>query len=158
MIHYDLRCDRDHAFDGWFKDSAAFDCQAGLGLLECPACGSTEVARALMAPALAKRRRPPSPAQAAKPAGAAPSPPQPMAVSEARIPDQVRAVLQRLRTEVERNCDYVGPDFAEEARRIHRGESDRRGIYGETTPDQAETLAEEGVQFSRIPWVPPADG
>lgn len=160
MIHYALQCSREHAFDGWFRDSVAFDRQAESGLLECPVCGSTEVARALMAPAVARRRQPAPAAEASPPVPAPPVPSvQPMAVSgEPVIPDQVRAVLQRLRAEVERNCDYVGPAFAEEARRIHRGESEPRGIYGETTPDQADTLAEEGVQFSRIPWLPRADG
>ena len=75
-----------------------------------------------------------------------------------RIPAQMVSVLQRLRAEVEKNCDYVGPAFAEEARKIHRGESDKRGIYGETSPEQAEALAEEGIEVSRIPGVPRADG
>jgi hypothetical protein len=74
------------------------------------------------------------------------------------MPDAMRAALQRLRAEVEKRCDYVGSDFAEEARRMHRGESERAGIYGEATPDQAEALAEEGVQVARIPWLPRADG
>ncbi len=74
------------------------------------------------------------------------------------LPDQVRAVLQRVRAEVERSSDYVGPEFAEEARRIHRGESEKRSIYGESTPEQAESLAEEGIEVARIPWVPRADG
>jgi hypothetical protein len=74
------------------------------------------------------------------------------------VPDQVRAVLQRLRAEIERTSDYVGPEFADEARRIHRGESEKRNIYGESTPEQAEALAEEGIQVARIPWVPRADG
>ncbi len=73
------------------------------------------------------------------------------------LPDGVRAALQRLRAEVERNCDYVGPDFAEEARRIHRGESDRQGIYGESTPEQTEMLADEGIEVARIPWLPRSD-
>ena len=74
------------------------------------------------------------------------------------MPDQVRAMLQKIRAEVEKNCDYVGEKFADEARRIHRGESDKRGIYGETSPTEAEALAEEGIEVSRIPWVPRADG
>ena len=76
----------------------------------------------------------------------------------AGVPDKVRAVLQRLRAEVERNCEDVGADFAQEARRIHRGESERRAIYGDATPEQAETLADEGIEVARIPWVPRADG
>ena len=74
------------------------------------------------------------------------------------MPAHVRAMLQRLRSEVEKNCDYVGPAFADEARKMHRGESDKRGIYGESTPEQAESLAEEGIEVARIPWVPRADG
>ena len=67
-------------------------------------------------------------------------------------------MLQKLRAEVEQNCDYVGDEFAAEARRIHNGEADARGIYGETTPEEAEALAEDGIEVSRVPWVPRADG
>jgi hypothetical protein len=63
-----------------------------------------------------------------------------------------------MRAEVEKNCEYVGPGFTEEARRIHRGESARRGIYGEATPEQAESLSDEGISVARIPWVDRADG
>ncbi len=159
MIHYQLRCSQDHEFDGWFKDSAAFEAQAARGLVECPVCGDVKVDRALMAPALGRHGadRAPAPEAAPAPAQAAPSPP-PAAAVAGRLPDHLRAALQRLRGEIERNCDYVGPRFAEEARRIHKGESEARGIYGETTPEQAEALAEEGIEFSSIPWVPRADG
>ena len=154
MIHYQLRCSADHGFDGWFRDSAAFDAQAEQGLVSCPACGDTVVNRALMAPRIKKGAAvvDASGAPDAVPAQAAPE------KAGAAMPDHVRATLQRLRAEVERNCDYVGPGFAEEARRIHRGESDKRGIYGESTPEQAEALAEEGIEVARIPWVPRADG
>jgi hypothetical protein len=152
MIHYDLRCSQDHAFDGWFKDSAAFDSLAKRGLVDCPHCGDSKIERALMRPAVAKRESLPVPMPAAKP----PAPPA-AAVAGMPMPAQMRAMLQRMRAEVEKNCDYVGPNFAEEARKIHRGESEKRGIYGETSPDQAESLADEGIEFSRIPWVPPAD-
>ena len=149
MIHYQLQCDQDHGFDGWFRDSGAFDAQAARGLVECPHCGSTTVRRALMAPAVSKSRE------------LVPAPPPQVpakAVAGEKLPDHVRAMLQRLRAEVERNCDYVGDQFAEEARRIHYGETDPRGIYGETTPDQAEALADEGIEIGRIPWLPRADG
>ena len=73
------------------------------------------------------------------------------------MPDQLRAMLQKLRAEVEKNCDYVGKDFAEEARRMHRGESDRRGIFGEASDADAEALRDEGIEVARIPWVPPSD-
>ncbi|WP_135466973.1 DUF1178 family protein [Crenalkalicoccus roseus] len=156
MIRYDLRCSQDHEFDGWFKDSDAFDKLRKAGMVECPACGSTQVAKRLMAPAVVKapgvkgrpeRGQAPPPPAAVKP----PAAPGPM-------PAQLVAALQRLRAEVERHCDYVGKDFAEEARRIHRGESERAGIYGETTEAEAEALEEEGIAFARIPWVPRAEG
>lgn len=160
MIRYDLRCSQDHAFDGWFRDSAAFDKLATAGMVECPACGGTQVSKRLMAPAVVKapgvkgrpERLPPQPAAPPK---APPAPPAPVPVP---VPAQVMAVLQRMRAEVEKHCDYVGKDFAEEARRIHRGESERAGIYGETTDAEAEALQEEGIEFARMPWVPRADG
>lgn len=161
MIHYALRCSRAHEFDGWFKDSQSFDRQAALGLLVCPVCADTTVSRGLMAPAVSTRReRPPRPAAAPESAAAAggsgPAPPLPAAAGPT-IPDQQRAMLHRLRQEVERRCTYVGDGFAEEARRIHRGESEQRGIYGEASPEQAEALAEEGIEIARIPWLPLAD-
>jgi hypothetical protein len=161
MIHYNVRCGHAHEFDGWYRDSAAFDRLARRGLVECPVCGDTKVERALMAPAVATREAPPMPT-AAPPqlpqATTAPQPEPPMAMTGGPIPDQMRAMLQRMRAEVEKSCDYVGPSFAEEARKIHRGEAEQRSIYGETTPEQAETLSDEGIAFSRIPWVPRADG
>lgn len=161
MIHYQLRCTstaEGHEFDGWYKDSAAFDRLAQAGLVECPVCGGTQVSRALMAPAIPKKGRP------ARNAVAAATPPVPPTPSEAPpsaatgpMPAQLRAILQKLRAEVEKSCDYVGPDFAEEARRMHRGETDRRGIFGEASDSDAEALREEGIEVARIPWVPPSD-
>jgi hypothetical protein len=160
MIHYDLRCGDGHVFDGWFKSSAAFDTQALAGLVECPMCGGTAITRALMAPRLSKNT--PAPALALPPKAEpdkAVVAPEAMAVGGVpALPDQVRAVLQRIRAEVEQKCDYVGTRFADEARAMHSGESKRRAIYGETTPDQAEALAEDGIDVARIPWVPRADG
>jgi len=156
MIHYDLRCSQDHGFDGWFKDSAAFDKLVKRGLVECPHCGDLKVERALMTPAVARREALPAPPPAPPPAALPPAPPDP--VASGRLPDDLRAMLQRMRAEVEKHCDYVGPQFADEARRMHRGESDKRGIYGETTPTEAEALADEGIEIASIPWVPRADG
>ncbi len=156
MIHYQLRCSAEHSFDGWFRDSEAFDGQAKRGLLTCPVCGASELSRALMAPAVSKPRPAPVPAERpAPPAQAQPGAGQP--VAGGALPDQMRAMLQRMRAEIERRCDYVGDDFAEEARRIHRGEATERGIYGEATPEQAERLADEGIEVAQIPWVPRAD-
>ena len=154
MIHYELRCSQDHEFDGWFKDSAAFERLAKRGLVECPHCGETKVERALMRPAVAKREALPAPV----PAPPSSPPEAPAAAAGGKLPDHMRAMLQRMRSEVEKHCDYVGPQFAEEARKMHRGDSDKRGIYGETSPGEAEALAEEGIEFSRMPWVPRAEG
>jgi hypothetical protein len=166
MIHYTVRCGKHHEFDGWYKDSTAFDRLSKRGLIECPTCGDTQIARSLMAPAVAKRASLPIPLPATDSSTQAPPtqvpamqpPGPPMAMTGGPLPDQMRAMLQRMRAEVEKNCDYVGPAFADEARKIHRGESEQRSIYGETTPDQAEALSDEGIEFARIPWVPRADG
>lgn len=152
MIHYALRCDQDHGFDGWFKDSATFEKMARRGLVDCPSCGSTRVERALMAPAIGKGAPPRAPAP--KPASA---PAAPAKAASGPLPAEAVAMLQRLRAEIEKNCDYVGPRFAEEARRIHEGEAEARGIYGEATAEEAEALREEGIGFETIPWVKPAD-
>ena len=162
MIHYQLRCGREHSFDGWFRDSAAFDSLSRAGLVECPDCADTKVVRALMAPSVAKRsgRRIDKPAAAPEAVAAAPvpEPQQAVAVAQPKMPDQLRAALQRMRAEVEQRCTYVGPQFADEARKMHRGESEAAGIYGETPPAEAAALADEGIEVGRIPWVPRADG
>lgn len=148
MIHYQLRCGDGHEFDGWFADSASFEKQAARSLVECPHCGETTVERALMAPAIAARetRTPEPPRKAVMPAG-----------GDGAMPDHVRAALQRLRAMVEQNCEHVGPRFAEEARRIHAGDSDPRAIYGDATRDEVEALADDGIEVSAIPWVSRSD-
>jgi len=158
MIHYNLRCSADHGFDGWFNDSASFDKQAKRGLVECPVCGDTKIERALMTPAVSTSRAV-APVETVPEAKTEVLPPAvPTMAGGGRLPAQMIAMLQKLRAEVEKNCDYVGPQLAEEARKIHRGEAEERGIYGETTPDEAEALAEEGIELRQIPWVPRADG
>ncbi|MDO9499214.1 DUF1178 family protein [Falsiroseomonas sp.] len=172
MIHYQLRCAATHEFDGWFQDSAGFEKLAAAGLVECPHCGSTQVTRALMAPAVRKSRKKAAPApvveEDGKPAEAPPPPPPPTSpppedggmsqrVAAGPIPAQLLSMLQRLRAEVEKSCDYVGDGFAEEARKIHNGEVESRGIYGEATEAEAEALAEDGIDIARLPWVSRAD-
>ena len=156
MIHYSLRCGSGHAFEGWFKNSGSFEAQTDAHLLTCPECGDSHIVRGLMAPAIPRKgvvRQP-----EAEPGPPPPTVPAVAATIATGLPDQVRAVLQRIRAEVERTSDYVGPAFAEEARRIHRGESGKRNIYGEATPEQAEALAEDGIEVAQVPWVPRADG
>ena len=173
MIHYALHCAGGHDFDGWFKDSASFDEQARRGLLSCPECAGTQVDRALMAPNVRTRRaaKPrqepaasaaPAPTTSAPatlgPATLGPATTVPTASVTAPLPDQVRAVLQRIRAEVEKSCDYVGPRFAEAARGIATGAEPARAIYGEATPEQEADLADDGIEVARIPWVPRANG
>jgi hypothetical protein len=155
MIHYQLRCAAGHEFDGWFKNSEGFETQAASGFVACPSCGNTDVLRALMAPGIPRKGREAVPA----PVPAAGSPPAASGMPAAGgvMPDSVRAALQKLREEVEKNCDYVGADFAEEARRIHNGETTPRGIYGESTDEEAEALEDDGIAFARIPWAPRND-
>jgi hypothetical protein len=163
MIRFSLRCDNGHEFESWFKDGAAYDRMAAAGLVECPVCGDTHVTKALMTPAIAKapgvkgRPEAPSPAAAKPPAPPAEVPTGPR-VAAGPMPAQLLALLQRMRAEVEKSCDYVGGDFAEEARRIHNGESEARGIYGEASDEEAEALREEGIHVARLPWVPRSDG
>ncbi|HUN45542.1 MAG TPA: DUF1178 family protein [Stellaceae bacterium] len=132
MILYTLRCEAEHEFEAWFRDGAAYDTQAEAGEVACPHCGSTEVDKAPMAPRVARPRAEPTPAQ-------------------------VRRMLQQVRQHVEANCDYVGDKFAEEARAMHEGKTEHRGIYGEATDAEHEELAEEGIEVHRIPWLPPSD-
>ena len=155
MIHYNLRCDDGHAFDSWFNSSASFDKQAKRGLLECPHCGSARVERALMTPSVPRKGR--ITAEPSVPVSAAGAKPETPAVVAEHVPAHIRAMLQKLRAEVEKNCDYVGEDFAEEARKIHYGETDQRGIYGEATPDEARELREEGVDVMALPRPPHED-
>ena len=160
MIHYQLCCDADHQFDGWFKDSETFERQAKRKLVSCPVCGGTEVRRALMAPGIRKKRQGATPVierDTVVPVPDTRRDPAPGQRAGGVIPDQVRALLLKLRAEVEKNCDYVGPKFAEEARRIHNGEAQVRGIYGESTEAEAEALEDEGIMFAQIPWLPRAD-
>jgi hypothetical protein len=168
MIHYQLCCESGHEFDGWFKDSNNFDRQVKRGLVNCPVCGSDEIRRALMAPGIRKKGGGAAPVIEADPAlraaggpaaGASPArPPAPGNQSAGGVmPDQVRAALLKLRAEVEKNCDYVGPEFANEARRIHNGEAPPRGIYGESTEAEVEALEDDGIGVAQIPWLPRAD-
>ena len=159
MILYNLKCDRNHLFETWFRDSTACDQQAAAGDIQCPVCGSAKVEKAIMAPRVAGpagRGRAPDeapPGQGgetrAPVAGATAK-----AMLEAERSGKIRQALGALRRQIEENCDYVGPRFAEEARKVHYGEVEERAIYGETTAEEARKLDEEGVQVQRIPWLP----
>lgn len=139
MIAYDLKCSQDHVFEAWFRDSATFEKQRRGGEAPCPVCGDTEVEKALMTPNVVRGGE----------AG--------HASTDARAAGDAMRALTKLREQVEKNCDDVGDKFAEEARKIHFGEVEKRNIYGQTTPDEAKDLKEDGVEFGEIPWVPRRD-
>lgn len=164
MILYDIKCRKDHVFETWFRDSAAFEEQAAAGAIACPVCGSRKVEKALMAPRLARSgparddaKSGPGGGARGEPGGGPGGKMATQMVEGTAEAAELMGQLRELRQKVEENCDYVGGNFAEEARKIHYGEQDPRNIYGETSDQQAEELHEEGVTFNRIPWAPRHD-
>jgi hypothetical protein len=139
MIKYALICEHEHGFEGWFGASADYDDQAARGLLECPVCGSKAVRKQIMAPAVSGTKK-------RGPATEGPNPQMQAMMMEA---------LGKVRAHVEENFDYVGDAFAREARAIHEGRSEDRGIYGEATPTEVRALKEDGVQVASLPPAPP---
>lgn len=144
MIRYALRCPRDHAFEGWFSTGADYDDQRARGLLECPVCGSPEVEKAIMAPAVSGSTR-------RRGGGDAPAP------APAKLREMMRAAAGEVRRHVESNFDYVGDGFAKEARAIHEGRSEERGIYGEASPKEVKALHADGVKVAPLPAGPPPE-
>ena len=134
MILFDLRCKDGHAFEAWFRDSTAYEDQVAAGDLACPVCGSAEVSKALMAPAVNSRPK----------------------IDAAQAATAMR-VWRRVQDHIEKNFDHVGPRFAEEARKIHHGEAEKRSIYGEATTSEAKELRDEGIEVGQIPWLPRHD-
>ncbi len=158
MILYDLKCRKDHVFETWFRDSAAYEEQVAASAIACPTCGSRKVEKAPMAPRLARSGR--AAREEARDEAASQNTEGKMAtqmVQGTTEAAELMGQLRALRRKVEENCDYVGGAFAEEARKIHYGEEDPRNIYGETSDEQAKELNDEGVTFNRIPWAPRHD-
>jgi hypothetical protein len=158
MIRYALVCDREHSFESWFQNSAAYDKQVKRGLVTCPVCNSAKVSKALMAPQLSgvkKRGRAVAPPEApiAEAPATTPAPAAPVAMMSPQE-QEFRAKLKELREHITKNADYVGQKFPEEARKMHYGETEHRSIYGEASPEQAEELHEEGIEFHALPVLP----
>lgn len=136
MICYQLVCRKNHSFEGWFRDSAAYDMQAKKGLLSCPTCQSTSVSKAPMAPAVSKR------------------------ASLGETAEQARAMREwvtQVRAHVEANSEYVGEKFPDVARAIHYGDAEQRIVHGEATLEAARDLIEEGIPVAPIPGLPRTD-
>ena len=159
MIRYALICENGHDFESWFQDSAAYDKQAKRKLIGCPRCGSSKVDKAIMAPRLAsssKRRT--APAEAAVPPVVEPAPEKaqektPVAMISPQE-QEFRAKLKELRDHLTKNADNVGPKFPEQARKMHYGEIEHRSIYGVASSEDANDLAEEGIEFHPLPILP----
>ena len=141
MIQYTLKCSRDHRFDSWFQSADAFDKLNAAGMVACVVCGDTDVSKAMMAPRVRTARKAAAPehAQEAERPLAAPA------------SDAERA-LADLKKKIEDNSDYVGMNFAKEARAIHSGDKPERAIYGEAKIEDAKALIEEGVPVAPLPF------
>ncbi|MAS13770.1 MAG: hypothetical protein CMH69_10730 [Nitratireductor sp.] len=137
MISFNLICEHDHAFEAWFRNNADFDAQNERGLVSCPHCGTSSVQKALMAPAVSTGKRR-----------------EQIALAMGEQQKKALAQLKELSKKVRENADYVGDRFAEEARKIHFGETEARGIYGEATSEEAASLLEDGVEFMPLPLFP----
>jgi hypothetical protein len=137
LIRFSLHCEHAHEFEGWFRSNDDFETQKKRGFVECPACGSNKVEKALMAPAVSTGRKKEKIALA-------------MGEAQKRAMAELKALSEKMRE----NADYVGDKFAEEARKIHFGETEARGIYGEASAEEARGLIEDGVDFMPIPVFP----
>ena len=174
MISFNLKCSDGHEFEAWFGSSADYDDQQERGLVRCPFCDNASVSKALMTPQLPRKgnQKPAAmphqqpqktPSTPASPNSSVPpnSPAQhtlPPQGASAINPEDVAALYSRMREMQNRivaEYDDVGNQFAEEARKIHYGEAEERGIYGQTTREEAEALAEEGIDALAMPWLPP---
>lgn len=159
MIRYALVCEKDHSFESWFANSAAYDKQVKRGLVTCPLCGSAKVEKAIMAPQLARKDRgdvgSPEPSPEAAPAVALAPVEEKTPVAMMSPQEQaLRSKLKELREHLVKSADYVGPKFPEEARKMHYGEIEHRSIYGEASPDDARALHEEGIEFHPLLRLP----
>jgi hypothetical protein len=138
LIRYSLTCDNAHEFEGWFSESADFDRQVASGFLTCPVCNSGAISKLLMAPSVSTARKKDEL--------------QTLAMDAAR--KQALVKLKEAVDAIKANAEDVGTKFPEEARKIHYGEADARGIIGKATPDEAQALVEEGIEIAAIPVLP----
>ncbi|MCG6857116.1 MAG: DUF1178 family protein [Salaquimonas sp.] len=156
MIRYALACQKGHEFEGWFGSSGDFDTQQEKGLLECPYCGSHDISKTLMAPSVSTSRKRGEASSQVPAEDASPTAEQ-ASVQLAGMTQEQRAILGQMRELKEKllsQAENVGERFSEEARKIHYGETEQRGIYGKATLDEATELAEEGIDFLPLPDLP----
>jgi hypothetical protein len=138
MIRYSLKCASGHGFESWFQSAEAFATLQGAGQVSCPVCGATKVEKELMAPAVRPARKA---AAVERPTLAEPA-------------SELEAAIAALKKQIEENSEYVGMNFAAEARRIHAGEAPERAIHGEAKPEDARKMLEEGLPVAPLPFLP----
>ena len=138
MIQYSLKCENNHSFDSWFASADAYDKLADNGMVSCAVCGSTKVSKAIMAPRVRTTK--------GKEAPVAPTLPTEKSAAEQAI--------AKMRAQVEQNSEYVGTNFATEARSMHLGDAPERAIYGEAKPEEAKSLIEDGIPVTPLPFMP----
>jgi hypothetical protein len=147
MIRYTLKCEAAHGFDSWFQNAAAFETLLTAGQLGCPVCGSSKVEKDLMAPTVRPARNATvQPASAAKP--------EPTRASLSEPSSKLEEAIAALKQQIEANSEYVGMNFAAEARAMHAGDRPERAIHGEARPDEARQLIEEGLPVAPLPFLP----
>jgi len=158
MIRYTLRCERGHGFESWFQSSAAYESQEKRKLVNCPACGSAKVERAIMSPQIVSKKgrgsqdkSAPEPVAAATVTDVTTAGSTPLLMAQER---ELRAKLRELRDHIVKNADNVGERFPNEARKMHYGDIEHRPIYGEASPEEARSLIDEGVEVSPLPVLP----
>jgi hypothetical protein len=156
MIHYNLRCEKGHAFESWFQSSSAYETQEKRGLVNCAVCGSTEVERAIMAPQIVSKKGRENvrsePAPTPVPAAEVTAPASTPLLMAQEV--ELRTKLKELRDHIVKNADNVGERFPAEARKMHYGDIEHRPIFGEASPDEARALVDEGVEVMPLPVLP----
>ena len=143
MIKYNLICDFDHTFDAWFASSKVFEEQSVVGVIQCPICGSTNVVKSLMTPGVSAKHNKSSEA-----------PQKVLAGGSEGAGAQMVQMMREVRRHVEENAEYVGPRFAEEARKIHEDENSERSVYGEASSEEVRQLQDDGIETFALPVLP----
>lgn len=143
----DLHCHAGHVFEGWFASEDDFQSQNQRGLVQCPFCGDSSISKGLSAPRLNLGAKPPVPAAAAP----ATQGNVPQGQDSVALPPALQAAWMELARKIAANTEDVGNRFADEARRMHHGETEERAIRGQATPDEAAQLLDEGIAVLPLP-------
>ncbi|MCW9034593.1 MAG: DUF1178 family protein [Rhodospirillales bacterium] len=160
MILYQLKCSHTHSFEAWFKDSETYEHQAKSGEISCPFCGDVQIGKAPMAPNVVTHKQPATPSLTDD---VTPTPQTLKDIAKGaaevsgderaeEVAKQILRAIGKVQKHIEDNFDDVGEQFVEEARAIHHGDAEERGIYGEASEEDATKLADEGIDFQRLSW------